>query len=507
MPAGEVADRLDDNPLKRELSETQAQLAEALEALDAIRNGDVDALLVGGPQDRQVYTLETADRSYRLLIEQMQEGAIMLTPDDTLLYSNQALAEMLGARAGRLVGGGFGPFVSSGSLPDFRSLLTHGGKSELVLVRADTEETFVAQVSLTRMTSSDGALLCGVVTDLTSTYAQARDVAEAKSIAAVQAARRESDERYRLILEGVTDYAIVATDLEHKVTIWNSGAQDILGWRTTELVGQPFPLIWTPEDQAAGSPQGENVRCLATGRVEEERWHCRKGGERFWAHSLMMPLRQDDGRHIGFLRILRDRTEQRAADDRQTLLVNELNHRVKNTLATVQSIASQTLRAAATTRDGMVALDERLIALSRAHDVLTRESWEGAELGEIVALAVAPYGGNTEARINTTGPDVRLKPKIALAMAMALQELATNAVKYGALSLNSGLLTISWRLHQSRLTLRWAESNGPVVKPPLRRGFGSRLIERNLAAELGGEVIIEFAASGVTCDIAVSMAE
>jgi PAS domain S-box-containing protein len=507
MPAPDAAADLDLSPLRRELRETRAQLAEALEALDAIRNGDVDAVFVGGPHDRQIYTLETADRSYRLLIEQMTEGAVMLSPDGGVLYSNPALADMLGTTTGRLVGKRLAPFVSPGSADAYRRLLVTGGKAELELVRTGGDETFVAQLSLTQTTSSDGVLLCGVLTDLTATYAQAREAAEAKSVLAVQAARRESDERYRLILEGVTDYAIMATDLDQNVTIWNSGAQAILGWQASEVIGRPLPVIWTAEDLAAGSADGEKARCLVQGRVEEERWRRRKDGTAFWAHILTMPLRRDDGLHIGFLRILRDRTEQRASDEKRTLLINELNHRVKNTLATVQSIATQTLRAAPTTPEGLAALEERLIALSKAHDVLTRESWEGAELGEIVELAVAPYLGGASGRIITQGPSVRLKPRIALAIAMALQELATNAAKYGALSLHSGRLGITWRLHDSRLDLRWQESDGPLVTPPLRRGFGSRLIERSLAAELGGEVVIDFAATGVVCEMSVDVAE
>jgi two-component sensor histidine kinase len=220
----------------------------------------------------------------------------------------------------------------------------------------------------------------------------------------------------------------------------------------------------------------------------------------------MRPLRRDDGQLIGFLRILRDRTEQRNADEKQTLLINELNHRVKNTLATVQSIATQTLRTAATPQQGLAALEERLVALSRAHDVLTRESWEGAELGEIVALAVAPYTGEDHLRIRAEGASVRLRPGMALAMAMALQELATNAAKYGALSAPGGHLSITWELEAGVLRLRWEESGGPRVAPPVRRGFGSRLIERSLAAELGGEVLIDFAATGVVCTVTAEVA-
>jgi PAS domain S-box-containing protein len=355
------------------------------------------------------------------------------------------------------------------------------------------------------METRDDRFLCGVLTDLTSTYAQAREVADAKSALAVEAAHRESDERYRLILEGASDYAIMATDLDQKVTIWNAGAQQILGWKATELIGRAFPAIWTDADLASAADDRERRLCLESGRAEEERWHLRKDGAPFWSHTLMMPLRKDDGTLIGFLKILRDRTEQRAADEKQNLLINELNHRVKNTLATVQSIAAQTLRSAPSAEQGLAALEERLLALSKAHDVLTRESWEGAELSEIVALAVSPYVGADIGRILADGPSVRLAPRMALAIAMALQELATNAAKYGALSAPPGRLSILWTQEADLVRIRWEEKDGPLVAPPLRRGFGSRLIERSLSAELGGTAAIDFAPSGVICTITASV--
>ena len=488
-------------PLDLEVQGLRLQLAEALEALEAIRNGEVDAVVVGGPDNRKVYTLETADRSYRLLIEQMTEGALMVSRDGALLYANRALADTLGVEPSTLIATGLRPFVKPESLVDLQRLLCEGGKAELSLQRADTAEAFVGQLSLTQMDSQDGPFLCGVLTDLTATYAQAREVAEAKSALAVEAAQRESDERYRLILEGVRDYAIMATDLQQNVTIWNAGAQQILGWQATELIGRTFPAIWSQEDQALKADDRERALCLQDGRTEEERWHLRKDGTAFWSHTLMTPLRRDDGQLIGFLKILRDRTEQRAADENQSLLVNELNHRVKNTLATVQSIAAQTLRSAATVADARAALEERLIALSLAHDVLTRESWEGAEMHEIATLAISPYVGADTARIVTGGPEVRLEPSMALAMAMALQELATNAVKYGALSTPEGRLSILWTLEADVIRLTWEEKDGPVVTQPKHRGFGSRLIERSLSAALGGDAAIDFAPSGVICVI------
>jgi two-component sensor histidine kinase len=150
-------------------------------------------------------------------------------------------------------------------------------------------------------------------------------------------------------------------------------------------------------------------------------------------------------------------------------------------------------------------LEARLFALSRAHDVLTRENWESANLRDIVGEAMAPYRHEREMRLHMAGPHIRVSPRMALAIAMAMQELATNAVKYGALSMPDGEIRITWAIDPSGsdkdLHLRWEERGGPPVVAPARRGFGTRLIERSLAQDLGGDVRIEFAPGGVVCTV------
>ena len=227
--------------------------------------------------------------------------------------------------------------------------------------------------------------------------------------------------------------------------------------------------------------------------------------------ALRGRLRQYEARariielHAGEQRLRGALTAEKRSADHQRLLIDELNHRVKNTLATVQSIATQTLRNALTTEEAREALETRLLALSRAHDVLTRENWEGASLSDIVAQAIAPYDPQGGGRFQVGGPDVRLLPRTALALAMAFQELATNAVKYGALSNPSGRVEIAWKTQSGdptpRLDLCWSERDGPPVAAPERRGFGSRLIERSLARDLDGKVEIIFMSSGVTCTV------
>lgn len=194
--------------------------------------------------------------------------------------------------------------------------------------------------------------------------------------------------------------------------------------------------------------------------------------------------------------------ERERAQQRQLLLIHELNHRVKNILAMVQSIATQTLSHADTPQDALQALDQRLLALAGAHDVLTRESWNGADLTDIVAGAVAPHEARPGLRVRARGAPVRLEPKAAVTLTLVLHELATNAVKYGALSTEDGWVSLEWTTSAAAgglvLDLTWAEHGGPPVSPPTRKGFGARLIAHSLAAEQGSAQLI-YAPEGLCC--------
>jgi two-component sensor histidine kinase len=197
----------------------------------------------------------------------------------------------------------------------------------------------------------------------------------------------------------------------------------------------------------------------------------------------------------------------RSQSDRE-LLINELNHRVKNTLATVQGLVVSTLRSATSTAAAKTAVEERIMALARAHDVLTEEHWESAGLGELVRSITEPYRSASDHRIEAFGPELRVNPRAALAIAMVVNELTTNAVKYGALSLPGGRIRIDWNTMDDkghRLQLIWREMNGPLIQQPKRRGFGSALIEQNIIRELGGTVVKDFEAAGLICTITVPL--
>lgn len=224
-----------------------------------------------------------------------------------------------------------------------------------------------------------------------------------------------------------------------------------------------------------------------------ERWLNAKGKVFFSA----------DGKPQRFVGAAVEITDRKRAELHLRLLVNEMNHRVKNSLATIQAIAAQSFTDSHSLPQAKEAFADRLVALAEAHDLLTRENWEGADLHEVAERLAALHGGAH--RFELSGPAVRLSPKTALSLSMALHELATNAIKYGALSAPSGRVRIAWDISTGpgaeRLNLLWTERDGPPVTPPTQRGFGSRLIERGLAAELSGSATMEFHPKGVVCRI------
>jgi two-component sensor histidine kinase len=201
-----------------------------------------------------------------------------------------------------------------------------------------------------------------------------------------------------------------------------------------------------------------------------------------------------------------DIAARKDAEERLQLMVNELNHRVKNSLATVQAITAQTLRRDDIPASVGEALVDRLLALAKAHDVLTDENWSGASLEDMAIQAAAPYEVNgAGSRFEIQGPPVNLAPKRAIAMAMAFHELATNAAKYGALSTPSGGIRVAWTTTDApdgpNLRLSWIERGGPPVEPPRQTGFGTRLFQRGLASELNGTIEVHYLESGVECAI------
>ncbi|WP_262271524.1 HWE histidine kinase domain-containing protein [Microvirga yunnanensis] len=317
-------------------------------------------------------------------------------------------------------------------------------------------------------------------------------------------ALRQTEERYRLAAKATND-AVWDWDLVADRILWNEALTALFGYTDLETMGAWWKDHIHPDDR---EHTVEDFHAVIAG--DREHWSAeyrflRADGSEAYVFDRGFVIRDGSGKAVRMIGAMLDITETKQAEEHQRLLINELNHRVKNTLATVQSIASQTLRNATTLNEAQAAFEARLFALSRAHDVLTRENWEGASLRAIVTEAVPPFSNDREDRLHLRGADVRLSPRMALALAMALQELSTNAVKYGALSNATGEIRIQWMLDHAQvpphLHLRWEENGGPPVQAPKRRGFGTRLIERSLAMDLNGDVEIRFAPSGVVCTV------
>jgi two-component sensor histidine kinase len=218
-----------------------------------------------------------------------------------------------------------------------------------------------------------------------------------------------------------------------------------------------------------------------------------------WLHwDVNSGLTYDEGGNpVGLHVVARDVTERKRAEEHQELLINELNHRVKNSLAVVQSIAEQTLRSGNVPDEVRQALSGRLSALATAHNVVTREKWGPASMREIITDVLRPFC--TDGRCVVEGPDVPLSPTTAATLGLAVHELATNAAKYGALKSEGGHVSVRWSWNDAGLTWEWRETGGPRVEEPQRRGFGTKMIERALARQLGGEVAMEFFPEGLCC--------
>ena len=319
-----------------------------------------------------------------------------------------------------------------------------------------------------------------------------------------EAALRRSEERYRRIFEQANDLIITA-DLDQVITDCNPAAAAAIERERGEIIGRSIRDFVSPEGfEQTSKMLRQKVEKGGTTRHSLD-VYTRSGGTRHWEINSALTV-DPSGKPIGLHAIGRDVTERRRAEERQKILVNELNHRVKNTLAVVQGIALQSFSGRTDPAQAREAFQQRLAALATAHDLLTRESWEGATLAELVEHAVG-HLDRPETRIHADGPAVTLGPKAAVSLIMALHELATNAAKYGALSTPAGRVSLRWAVEGDELTLEWREQGGPPVEAPTRRGFGLKMIERVLAADLAGGATVEFEREGLVCRIQASLTE
>jgi PAS domain S-box-containing protein len=318
------------------------------------------------------------------------------------------------------------------------------------------------------------------------------------------ATRRPRVESWLLSIIENSEDAIISKDLNGTITSWNQAATRLLGYTAEEAIGQPIDML-IPEDRPDEEPailakirRGEQIQHYETLRR-------RKDGSLVDISVSISPIVDETGQIVGAAKIARDITERRERENRQKLLLSEMNHRIRNTLATVQAIAMQTMRSAtAAERSDFTA---RLQALARAHDLLTLERWNQTSPKDIIVRALEAFDEQHRHRFRTMGPEmVQLESGKAMMLAMVFHELATNAVKYGALSTPGGHIAINWEEvglgRSKRIRVQWQEAGGPPVVPPTsgawRKGFGTRLIELS-----GGK--LWYNPEGLTCTVEMDL--
>jgi PAS domain S-box-containing protein len=318
---------------------------------------------------------------------------------------------------------------------------------------------------------------------------------------------RSRDRRFRQLLDALPA-AVYTTDANGRITFFNEAAAELWGCRpelgTAEFCGS-WRLFWPdgtplPHDQcpmAVALREGRPVRGAEA--IAE-----RPDGTRVPFIPYPTPLRGSSGELVGAVNMLVDITERKRADERQALLIRELNHRVKNMLATVQAIMSSTARAAGSVAEFQDAFTGRIVSLARAHARISEGQWQTISFRDLLCDELAPYDDGRRVRLD--GPVVDLTASLAVPLTMALHELTTNAVKHGALAAAGGSVAVSWALMCGReLEFEWLERGGPRVAPPTRRGFGSQLVQRVLTSQIGARVAIAYEPDGLRARVAVPL--
>ena len=442
-----------------------------------------------------------------LIVESATDTAIFTTDLDGFVTTwNSGSERLFGYTAGEVLGRAATVLLwSQGPSPDrigtgigtgMGGAITDGAAPFEGWRKCKNGSLFFASGSLSPLKDESGAILgvLNIMRDRTSQHEADESLRRSEALA-------------RTLFESSAD-CVKILDLEGRLIAMNSPGMDMMEIDDfTPFEGQDWASLWPEEFRPDVDRAMQDAKA---GRVGHFHGLCPtpKGTFKWWDVQVS-PVPDADGVTQGLLSVSRDMSERMRGEEHRTMLIAELNHRVKNTLATVQAIAYQTLRSTDVDPHVVTTFEARLLALASAHDVLTAENWSGAHLSDIVDSALKPYLSGPRHRFDIEGPDVLLTPKVALAIAMALQELATNAAKYGALSRNYGRVSVHWNfvgdVEDRRLRLCWSETGGPPVQVPRKKGFGSRLIERGLSHELDGKAEIDFRPTGVVCTIEATM--
>jgi PAS domain S-box-containing protein len=317
-----------------------------------------------------------------------------------------------------------------------------------------------------------------------------------------EAAQRSTELRFAQFAQASPDVLWIYDVDARRFEYVSPSVKELLGYSPEEVQGDGD--IWL--DQIHEQDRALVEKMLRQATLEEQEpveYRIVRDGAQMWVRDKAFALPAEAGNSRRVAGLARDVTEAKRAEQQRELLIGELNHRVKNTLALVQALAAHTRHAAASPTDFEQAFTSRLHALGHAHDLLTQTHWKGTSLHQVIETALAPFSvyGSSQARVEVSGPAVWLNSNTAVTLTLAFHELATNAAKYGALSTTKGRVKIFWEVQSGaepkEILLQWRESGGPAVERPSRKGFGTMLIEKVLAYEAEGDAKLEFLPTGV----------
>lgn len=476
-------------------SDIQQRLENAEETLRAILEGEVDALVVRGASSDEIVTIEGDTEAFRTFLEVMLPGAVAVDGEGVVLYANSAFGRLVEADNDALQGRRLVEVVAPPVAETIADLLVvaQDGKTVRDVAFKDT----VGQSF--RYVVTAAPLRMGTVRGLAVTFSDLTDQFR------YEAARHE-ELTARAIIASANE-AVVVCDRDGVITHANAAAsilsnEMLVGRSFAETVPLVFPgaaIVMQADDlvamAVAGTPvQGIEATAPNAPRVKD-----------FLVSAA--PLQATDGGTSGCVVTLVDLTQRKQAERQQLLLMRELDHRVKNTLALVLSISSRTLMSEDTLQGFQKAFTGRIQALAATHTLLAENSWTDLTVRDIVAAELAPYLDNADRRISYENLDVEIQPRAAIALGLVIHELATNAVKYGALSVPAGSILISAPATATDPTapfaIEWRETGGPDVAEPTRKGFGRTLIARSLQYSPQGGADLAFQPSGVVCRIQI----
>lgn len=477
-----------------EIAVLRRRLAEAEDTLRAIRHGEVDALVVGDLENQQVFDIGGGADAYHAFMEVMNVGAAAIDQSGRVLYANANLTSVLGFTQNSVQGTRISEIAPATVADAVERLLVPplGGpvSTEVTFERKGDQVHYVLAATPLQLSTTKGVAV--TFTDVTDR---------------VRAEAAQQNERAARAVIASANEAVVVCNRDGIVTHANAAAHaltdgELIGLSFTNAVPLTFP-------NATGLMQSEDlVQMAMQGTPTQGIEACATRAPNAQDYLISAaPLRIGNDEISGCVITMVDLSRRKAAEKQQLLLMRELDHRVKNTLALVLSISSRTLHHEETLKGFQKAFTGRIQALAATHNLLAENSWSNLTVENVVQSELAPFASGTSGRLVTSGLGRALAPRAAIALGLIIHELATNATKYGALSVPEGQVYVKGLPAQmggeEGFALEWRESGGPLVETPQRHGFGQTVIARSLQYSPNGKTEVEYAPTGLVCRITV----